>query len=81
MLLPANINSLHRRLPVLADRTLWREDAALDRADHHGIDARAWPATVVAGWLPLTQSAGLPQWQSEFILPWIPRFGITIHGD
>ncbi|QCE33039.1 NADH-quinone oxidoreductase subunit M [Acetobacteraceae bacterium] len=22
---------------------------------------------------------GIPQWQSEFILPWIPRFGISIH--
>lgn len=31
------------------------------------------------GGYSLTQSAGLPQWQSEFILPWIPRFGITIH--
>ncbi|STF40464.1 Uncharacterised protein [Escherichia coli] len=35
--------------PVLADRTLWRQGAALDRADHHGIDAGAVAATVVAG--------------------------------
>lgn len=49
MLLPANINSLYRRLPVLADRTLWRQGAALDRAGNHGIDAGAVAATVVAG--------------------------------
>jgi hypothetical protein len=30
-----DINPLYRRLPVLADRTLWRESAALDRADYH----------------------------------------------
>ncbi|MEN5014828.1 NADH-quinone oxidoreductase subunit M [Erwinia sp. Eh17-17] len=27
----------------------------------------------------LTQAAGLPQWQSEFSVPWIPRFGIEFH--
>ncbi|PKH24403.1 NADH-quinone oxidoreductase subunit M [Enterobacterales bacterium CwR94] len=27
----------------------------------------------------LVQPEGVPQWQSEFILQWIPRFGITIH--
>ena len=31
------------------------------------------------GGYSLTQSAGIPQWQSEFVLPWIPRFGISIH--
>jgi hypothetical protein len=39
----SDINPLYRRLPVLADRTLWRESAALDRADYHGTDAGAWP--------------------------------------
>ncbi|STM19649.1 NADH dehydrogenase I subunit M [Escherichia coli] len=29
--------------------------------------------------ISLTQSAGIPQWQSEFDMPWIPRFGISIH--
>ncbi|UDQ78940.1 NADH-quinone oxidoreductase subunit M [Erwinia rhapontici] len=27
----------------------------------------------------LSQAAGLPQWQSEFSVPWIPRFGIEFH--
>lgn len=27
----------------------------------------------------LTQAAGIPQWQSEFSVPWIPRFGIEFH--
>jgi NADH-quinone oxidoreductase subunit M len=31
------------------------------------------------GGYSLTQSAGIPQWQSEFVMPWIPRFGISIH--
>ncbi|WP_075181307.1 NADH-quinone oxidoreductase subunit M [Pantoea sp. 1.19] len=31
------------------------------------------------GGYSLTQATGLPQWQSEFICQWIPRFGITIH--
>ncbi len=31
------------------------------------------------GGYSLTQSAGIPQWQSEFDMPWIPRFGISIH--
>ncbi len=31
------------------------------------------------GGYSLTQSAGIPQWQSEFVLPWIPRSGISIH--
>ncbi|KSB85778.1 hypothetical protein LFZ31_26095, partial [Salmonella enterica subsp. enterica serovar Newport str. S09097] len=65
---------------MLADRTLWREGAALDSADYHGADAGARSAIVVArAAYSLTQSAGIPQWQSEFVLPWIPRFGISIH--
>ncbi|VDZ60368.1 NADH-quinone oxidoreductase subunit M [Serratia odorifera] len=31
------------------------------------------------GGYTLLKPVGLPQWQSEFILPWIPRFGITVH--
>lgn len=31
------------------------------------------------GGYSLTQSTGIPQWQSEFVMPWIPRFGISIH--
>ncbi|WP_437612719.1 NADH-quinone oxidoreductase subunit M [Erwinia sp. V71] len=27
----------------------------------------------------LSQAAGLPQWQSTFSVPWIPRFGINFH--
>ena len=31
------------------------------------------------GGYTLTTPKGIPQWQSEFLLPWIPRFGISIH--
>jgi len=31
------------------------------------------------GGYSLTQAAGLPQWQSEFLVSWIPRFGINVH--
>lgn len=31
------------------------------------------------GGYSLTQAAGIPQWQSEFSVPWIPRFGIEFH--
>jgi len=31
------------------------------------------------GGYSLTQAAGLPQWQSEFQVSWIPRFGISVH--
>lgn len=36
-------------------------------------------ATVVAGRLFTDAIRGIPQWQSEFDMPWIPRFGISIH--
>ena len=39
----------------------------------------ALSAAVDAGRLYLTTPKGIPQWQSEFLLPWIPRFGISIH--
>ncbi|CDG88393.1 NADH-quinone oxidoreductase subunit M [Xenorhabdus bovienii] len=31
------------------------------------------------GGYTLTNPQGIPQWQSEFLIPWIPRFGISIH--
>ncbi|WJV52523.1 NADH-quinone oxidoreductase subunit M [Prodigiosinella aquatilis] len=31
------------------------------------------------GGYSLAVPTGLPQWQSEFDMPWIPRFGISIH--
>ncbi|MBJ7553685.1 NADH-quinone oxidoreductase subunit M [Marinomonas spartinae] len=31
------------------------------------------------GHFSLAMPQGIPQWQSEFILPWIPRFGISFH--
>ncbi|OFC63648.1 NADH-quinone oxidoreductase subunit M [Candidatus Erwinia dacicola] len=31
------------------------------------------------GGYSLTQAAGIPQWQSQFSVPWIPRFGIEFH--
>jgi len=31
------------------------------------------------GGYSLTQAAGIPQWQSSFSVPWIPRFGISFH--
>ncbi|WP_380179426.1 NADH-quinone oxidoreductase subunit M [Kalamiella sp. sgz302252] len=31
------------------------------------------------GGYSLTQATGLPQWQSEFLVSWIPRFGINVH--
>ncbi len=58
------------------NRTLWRQGAALDRADHHGIDAGAVAATVVRA--DTTDAIRQnPQWQSEFNTSWIPRFGIS----
>lgn len=62
------------------------------QTERFGVKMPRWIALITMGltlalglqlWLQggysLTQSAGIPQWQSEFILPWIPRFGITIH--
>lgn len=31
------------------------------------------------GGYTLTMAQGLPQWQVKYLLPWIPRFGISIH--
>ncbi|PLK59197.1 NADH-quinone oxidoreductase subunit M [Candidatus Palibaumannia cicadellinicola] len=31
------------------------------------------------GSFPIVIAHGLPQWQAEYLLPWIPRFGINIH--
>ncbi len=56
---------------MLADRTLWREGAALDSADYHGLTLALGLQLWLQGGYSLTQSAGIPQWQSEFVLPWI----------
>ncbi len=62
------------------------------QTERFGVKVPRWIALVTMGltlalslqlWLQggysLTQSAGIPQWQSEFDMPWIPRFGISIH--
>lgn len=62
------------------------------QTERFGVRVPRWIALVTMGltlalglqlWLQggysLTQSAGIPQWQSEFLLPRIPRFGINIH--
>ncbi len=62
------------------------------QTERFGVKVPRWIALITMGltlalglqlWLQggysLTQSAGIPQWQSEFVLPWIPRFGISIH--
>ncbi len=79
MLLPANINSLYRRLPVLADRTLWRQVPRWIALITMGLTLALSLQLWLQGGYSLTQSAGIPQWQSEFDMPWIPRFGISIH--
>lgn len=62
------------------------------QTERFGVKVPRWIALITMGltlalglqlWLQggysLMQSAGIPQWQSEFVLPWIPRFGISIH--
>lgn len=62
------------------------------QTERFGVKVPRWIALVTMGltlalslqlWLQggysLTQSAGIPQWQSEFDMLWIPRFGISIH--
>ncbi len=62
------------------------------QTERFGVKVPRWIALITMGltlalslqlWLQggysLTQSAGIPQWQSEFDMPWIPRFGISIH--
>lgn len=62
------------------------------QTERFGVKVPRWIALITMGltlvlglqlWMQggysLTQSAGIPQWQSEFVLPWIPRFGISIH--
>ncbi|WP_275553876.1 NADH-quinone oxidoreductase subunit M [Mixta sp. Marseille-Q2659] len=61
-------------------------------AERLGAKTPRWIALITMGltlalslqlWLQrgysLTQAAGIPQWQSEFSVPWIPRFGIAFH--
>ncbi len=62
------------------------------QSERFGTKAPRWIALIAMGltlvlsvqlWLQgsysLTQATGLPQWQSEFSVPWIPRFGIEFH--
>ncbi|WP_392398142.1 NADH-quinone oxidoreductase subunit M [Edwardsiella piscicida] len=57
-----------------------------------GLKAPRWIALLAMGltlllslylWLQgnygLTQAAGIPQWQSSFMVPWIPSLGISFH--
>ena len=62
---------------MLADRTLWREVPRWIALITMGLTLVLGLQLWLQGGYSLTQSAGLPQWQSEFILPWIPRFGIS----
>ncbi|MDR6297863.1 NADH:ubiquinone oxidoreductase subunit 4 (subunit M) [Pantoea dispersa] len=61
-------------------------------AERLGAKVPRWIALITMGltlalglqlWLQggysLTQAAGLPQWQSTFLVSWIPRFGINFH--
>ncbi|AEI74724.1 NADH-quinone oxidoreductase subunit M [Candidatus Moranella endobia PCVAL] len=32
----------------------------------------------LGGYIP-AKAQGLPQWQVEYVIPWVPRFGISIH--
>ncbi|MGK3116661.1 NADH-quinone oxidoreductase subunit M [Candidatus Pantoea formicae] len=61
-------------------------------AERLGAKVPRWIAMITMGltlalglqlWLQggysLTQAAGIPQWQSTFSVPWIPRFGINFH--
>ncbi|WP_411752503.1 NADH-quinone oxidoreductase subunit M [Serratia sp. (in: enterobacteria)] len=62
------------------------------QCERFGTKAPRWIALIAMGltlalslqlWLQggysLIKPLGMPQWQSEFMLPWIPRFGISIH--
>nr|WP_244989253.1 NADH-quinone oxidoreductase subunit M [Pantoea cypripedii] len=61
-------------------------------AERLGAKVPRWIALITMGltlvlsmqlWLQggysLTQATGMPQWQSEYSVPWIPRFGIHFH--
>ena len=61
-------------------------------AERLGAKVPRWIAMITMGltlalglqlWLQggysLTQAEGIPQWQSTFSVPWIPRFGINFH--
>nr|WP_310615608.1 NADH-quinone oxidoreductase subunit M [Pantoea cypripedii] len=61
-------------------------------AERLGAKVPRWIALITMGltlvlsmqlWLQggysLTQATGMPQWQSEYSVPWIPRFGINFH--
>ncbi|MBI6549002.1 NADH-quinone oxidoreductase subunit M [Xenorhabdus lircayensis] len=72
-------------LPFIGGLLCWQ-------AERFGTRMPRWIALLAMGltlllslqlWLQggytLTNPQGIPQWQSEFLLPWIPRFGISIH--
>lgn len=72
-------------VPVIGGLLCWL-------AERVGVRAPRWVALITMGltlvlslWLwaqggySLSQASGLPQWQSTFYAPWIPRFGISIH--
>ncbi|TKI04767.1 NADH-quinone oxidoreductase subunit M [Martelella alba] len=62
------------------------------QSERFGTRVPRWIAVIAMGltlalslqlWLQgkytLVSAQGLPQWQSEFLLPWVPRFGIAFH--
>ncbi|CDL82571.1 NADH-quinone oxidoreductase subunit M (fragment) [Xenorhabdus szentirmaii DSM 16338] len=72
-------------LPFIGGLLCWQ-------AERFGTRMPRWIALLAMGltlllslylWLQghytLTNPEGIPQWQLEFVLPWIPRFGISIH--
>ncbi|MBE8597794.1 NADH-quinone oxidoreductase subunit M [Xenorhabdus sp. BG5] len=72
-------------LPFIGGLLCWQ-------AERFGTRMPRWIALLAMGltlllslylWLQggytLTNPQGIPQWQSEFLLQWIPRFGISLH--
>ncbi|PHM63629.1 NADH-quinone oxidoreductase subunit M [Xenorhabdus ishibashii] len=72
-------------LPFIGGLLCWQ-------AERFGTRMPRWIALLAMGltlllslylWLQggytLTNPQGIPQWQTEFVLQWIPRFGISIH--
>ncbi|MCC8380515.1 NADH-quinone oxidoreductase subunit M [Xenorhabdus sp. PB30.3] len=72
-------------LPFIGGLLCWQ-------AERFGTRVPRWIASLAMGltlllslylWMQggytLTNPQGIPQWQSEFLMPWIPRFGISIH--
>ncbi len=72
-------------IPFLGGLLCWQ-------SERFGVKTPRWIALITMGltlalslqlWLQggysLMQAAGIPQWQSQFSLPWVPRFGISFH--